>query len=386
MGRLKRLALNLAVLGTASLVTLLLAEGVLRFAAHRVLHGGEWATAGQIFRKVDPPVGFSLEPGSTQLLVTGGAYTSRATINSAGMRDVEHALNPAPGVKRILVLGDSFMFGQGVRMDETLPRRLAAMLPGVEVINTGTPGYDLGQYYLLYEDRAYRYQPDLVLVGFFINDLARARELDVTYDADGLPVSYQRSPEMIAKDIAGAPRGITGAVSSWFREHSLLYVLVRRHLDGLMAGRRRPPRSAEDRAADTPYLSVFRRPGSDAGETADWDRADRILDALERSVQDHGARFAVILIPAPFQTSDAAFEAWLEWAGASKEGLSRREPQDRVMSWCARSDTPCLDLLPVFEKGDRDELYFPYDMHWTAKGHERAARAVADFLEAHRLP
>jgi len=385
VGRLKRLAVNVGVLAGACLVALLLAEAFMRVAAHKVLHGGEWAAAGQIFRKIDPPVGFSLEPDSTQLLVTGGAYTSRATINSAGMRDVEHALEAAPGVKRILVLGDSFMFGQGVAMEETMARRIADLMPGVEVINTGTPGYDLGQYYLLYEDRAYEYGADLVLLGFFINDLARARELDVTDGPDGLPVAYQRRADMIARDRAEAPRGILGGISSWLRSRSILYVLVRKRVDNLLAGTRRPA-APDDRAADTPYLSVFRRPEADPALAADWDRAYRILDALEKSVAGHGARLAVILIPAPFQTSEAAFDAWLEWAGAKGEGLSRREPQQMVMAWCARSATPCLDLLPVFEPGDRDRLYFPYDMHWTSDGHALAARAVASFLEERGLP
>ncbi len=154
-----------------------------------------------------------------------------------------------------------------------------------------------------------------------------------------------------------------------------------------MAGRRRPAaESTDDRAADTPYLSVFRKPDADGGGAADWARAWRILDALKRSVETHGARFAVIMVPAPFQTSDAAFGTWVEWAGAEGEDLSRSEPQEMMKSWCARSGTPCLDLLPVFEKGDRDTLYFPYDMHWTARGHAMAARAVASFLEARGLP
>jgi len=46
------------------------------------------------------------------------------------------------------------------------------------------------------------------------------------------------------------------------------------------------------------------------------------------------------------------------------------------MEWCERSGTECLDLLDAFDGGSREELYFPHDLHWTAKGHETAAGAI----------
>ena len=73
---------NTTLVMVSCLVTLVFGEAILRFAAHRLLRGGEWLAAGQIFKIIDPPVGFSLQPGATQILVTGKAYTSRATINS----------------------------------------------------------------------------------------------------------------------------------------------------------------------------------------------------------------------------------------------------------------------------------------------------------------
>jgi len=94
----------------------------------------------------------------------------------------------------------------------------------------------------------------------------------------------------------------------------------------------------------------------------------------------------VILVPAPFQTSDGVFSQWLEASGASPERMSRRRPQDKVLSWCRDTSTPCEDLLADFESGDRERLYFPFDLHWTAEGHRLAARSVAGFLGANRLP
>jgi lysophospholipase L1-like esterase len=367
------------------LVTLVFGEAILRFAAHRLLRGGEWLAAGQIFKIIDPPVGFSLQPGATQILVTGKAYTSRATINSQGLRDIEHPLRKPPGQRRILVLGDSFMFGQGVRMQESLPRQLAGQLPGVDVINAGIPGYSLGQEYLYFKDRGYQFEPDLVLLGFFINDLARARELDETDGPDGLPISFQRTAQMVARDREQAPHGVRGAVSSFLNSHSLLYVLVRRHMENLMAHRGSAARTEEKGNAEPYYLSVFRDDAS-PGVVQDWEKAYRTLDELKRDVAARGARLAVILVPAPFQISDKEFHDWLEWSGAAGQAMSRRKPQDMVLDWCRRTTTPCDDLLEAFENQDREKYYYPYDLHWTREGHELAARSVAGFLAANKLP
>jgi hypothetical protein len=68
-------------------------------------------------------------------------------VNALGLRGVETTLAPAPGAVRILVLGDSVVFGQGVALDETFPARLAVRLGArwqmpVEALNAGAQGYD----------------------------------------------------------------------------------------------------------------------------------------------------------------------------------------------------------------------------------------------------
>src|SRR5437870_9405759 len=64
-------------------------------------------------------------------------------INSYGLRNEEFSQIPRAGTRRILCLGDSLTFGNGVALDKTYPKQLEAMLnlPGsgrYEVINAGT--------------------------------------------------------------------------------------------------------------------------------------------------------------------------------------------------------------------------------------------------------
>ena len=105
------------------------------------------------------------------------------TINANGLRasrDYEYE-KPA-GAKRILVLGDSYAWGYGVADDELftelLEQSLNAKAPEEsatstwEVINSGVSGWGTDQQLLYLKQEGLRYQPDIVVVAFFLgNDL-----------------------------------------------------------------------------------------------------------------------------------------------------------------------------------------------------------------------
>jgi hypothetical protein len=100
-------------------------------------------------------------------------------INSLGFRDVrDYSLDKAAGTFRILVLGDSVTFGHGALSDTTYPylleQRLKQWRPEVkwQVWNLGVPGYNTSTELEYLKLIGQRYQPDLVVVGFFENDLS----------------------------------------------------------------------------------------------------------------------------------------------------------------------------------------------------------------------
>jgi hypothetical protein len=70
-------------------------------------------------------------------------------VNAHGLRGPDFALRKAEGVTRIALAGDSFVFGIGVRDDETLAVRLGETLRTLrtdrpfEVLNLGMPGHNL---------------------------------------------------------------------------------------------------------------------------------------------------------------------------------------------------------------------------------------------------
>jgi len=79
-----------------------------------------------------------------------------------------------PGVPRVLMLGDSYTFGWAVSEQDALPAQLERLLsePGheVEVVNGGVPGYNTEQEAVLLEHLLPAVQPDIVVLGFVMND------------------------------------------------------------------------------------------------------------------------------------------------------------------------------------------------------------------------
>lgn len=99
-------------------------------------------------------------------------------INGLGLRDDrEYDLNKGPRTFRILVLGDSVTFGHGSLNEHSYPFLLEQMLrrwrPDVDwqVWNAAVPGYNTSQELAHLLEVGPAFKPDLVIVGFYENDL-----------------------------------------------------------------------------------------------------------------------------------------------------------------------------------------------------------------------
>lgn len=96
--------------------------------------------------------------------------------NSRGFRTAEFAKVKPPGTFRIVCLGDSWTFGSNVDQNEAYPQQLTALLErnfpraSFEVLNLGVMGYSSYQGLQLLKRQAFDFDPDLVLIGFAMND------------------------------------------------------------------------------------------------------------------------------------------------------------------------------------------------------------------------
>ncbi len=116
--------------------------------------------------------------------------------NSRGYRDVEHAFEKPEGVFRLVLIGDSVAEGRDVEADSSfgrvLERELNARGGGrrYEVILLARIGYSTSQEMVLLEEEAFRYQPDIIVWSYCLNDPAHP----VYHNANGDLGRYYAHP------------------------------------------------------------------------------------------------------------------------------------------------------------------------------------------------
>jgi lysophospholipase L1-like esterase len=101
--------------------------------------------------------------------------------NSLGYRTVDFKPQKDKDLFRIICMGDSTTFGWGIGNPLTYPEFLESKLKKafinkkIEVLNFGVPGYSSRQGLVLLKDEVIpRYSPDLVIIGYGINDVLTA--------------------------------------------------------------------------------------------------------------------------------------------------------------------------------------------------------------------
>ena len=119
--------------------------------------------------------------------------------NAAGYRDLERTLQPAPGVRRMVLLGDSFAWGASVEFDDALPQRLERALSRRrqqrwEVVSLALPGMNTVDQAAQLEQEAFAYQPEVVLLAYVLNDSEDAVAAEARRAADWAEARRQAAP------------------------------------------------------------------------------------------------------------------------------------------------------------------------------------------------
>jgi lysophospholipase L1-like esterase len=162
-------------LGGTLLLVFVVAEVGLRLAY------GEGIPGFQGKLKPKPPEGlkeiknfFDLARPHTRGLVGGAPFYN----NSAGFRGPDRQLAKDPGVHRTVVVGDSFVMGDGVTFEETYSHQLQGLLatsglagPNAEVLNLGVSGLNAPAVVNRLAALGVRYHPNVVVYGYTLNDV-----------------------------------------------------------------------------------------------------------------------------------------------------------------------------------------------------------------------
>jgi len=178
--RAPSLLARLALLAISSLLALGLAEAVVRITgrAPEVKVMG-FEQQGTVYRRsTNPLLGFEMKPNYRN---DHADYSmSFPFTNSYGQRDVEREIEKPPGVRRILLLGDSVVEGHGIRdLDQTMSRQLEELFGddgATEVLNFGVSGYCTLAEVELLEVKGLAFEPDIVIL-VFVSDWPRCASI-----------------------------------------------------------------------------------------------------------------------------------------------------------------------------------------------------------------
>jgi hypothetical protein len=214
--------------------------------------------------------------------------------NSRGLRDTrDFAYEKPAGVLRVLALGDSHTQGYEVRQEATyaaaLERWLAARGVRAEVLNAGVSGFGNAEALAYLENEGYKYQPDVVVLGFYANDFQDNFNAGLWALEDGRLVERKREhvPGVRIQDVIYALPGV-----AWLGEHSYLYSLA---FNGTWHFFQRMM-IARASGAGQPEYAVARKHGPAAREMA---LAAALIERMRAFCESRGIRFLVVDIPVP---------------------------------------------------------------------------------------
>jgi lysophospholipase L1-like esterase len=146
-------------------------------------------------------------------------------INAQGFRDTsDFGYEKPAGVLRVLVLGDSFTIGYEVAQDETysavLERYLHKRGLDAQVINAGMSGNSTAEALVFLENEGLKYDPDVVVLGFYWNDLEDNIKANLFRLKDGELDLNQREyvPAIRIRNVLNS-----FGLYRWLSEHSYLH-------------------------------------------------------------------------------------------------------------------------------------------------------------------
>ena len=382
-----------ALSGASTLLALVICEAAARLFIPEIAVGGTPRT------EMHPKYLHMLKPGVAGLdritLDDGSIGSCPFRISNQGLRDREYGPKSVDEF-RILMLGDSFTFGTGLYYEQTIPKRLEALLsqtlPGkqVSVINAGSQGYGPWQELGLLIERGFPLEPDLVILQVLPdNDIAD------TLIREGiiLPAHQRRLTQgrirclyyftdwkMRLETALLLKSRLYRAVSVW-SDGAVNAGLLLNHMRLFHnpAIPEIPPSVARPW-----YIECARRDWYAELEEG-WRLFETDVLAIRAACQERGVDFVVFSVPSGIGLRD---DAWRHCTGLSgdPQGYERGKETRMAHAFFERERLPRIPIDDALRNHPNPaSLFFRFDGHFTPEGADVTARRIADYLLANRF-
>jgi len=268
-------------------------------------------------------------------------------INSLGLRDRDYSQLPPPGVRRLLALGDSQTFGNGLALEDTWPKHLEQQLQrgggrvGWEVVNAGLAGSATWQQEIILKRVDDAYASHGFVVGFYVNDI----------------VPLPGSPEISA----------TGLTNTWSKRAAYL---LKRSAVLLAAWQARHAIRAWLSGERSSWEERILTGEPDSRIEAGWRQVELSLEGMKRFADERDLGFWIVALPRRDQIAGAQ-------AG--------RAYQQRLAEISARLGIQLVDALPALEASyaeHGERLFVPWDGHNSSLANAVIAAELARSITA----
>lgn len=329
------------------------------------------------FYMYDPDIGFRVRP-----YAEWGPYQA----NKFGFNDRDYPLQKEPGSYRLLILSDSFNWAGGPEGNYTalLEKKLTAEVgQPVELINAGYSQTHTAEQLLILQKFGLQYQPDLVVLGFFVgNDFLDAspwrRRIVVGGTATDIDTRWGREWTFLGQPVVLRSRLWLFLQEQWYS---------RQYVSLAQAQTATPTASYVSLPTDRYLQMEFARM-----QIANWQQASAFeahqayifdsLLAMRDLLAEQEIEFVVAAYPDEFQVDDTLRQAVIERYQVDTSTYQWDRPQGILWQFCTEQDIEFYDLLPVFQEAHQQgqHLYLPNDSHWNEAGNQLAADYLYEIL------
>ena len=340
---------------------------------------------------------------------TTSEYRVIYRFNSLGFRDKEHTLTKDSNTFRIVVLGDSFSFAQGVPFEQSFPYLLEQKLNSnpsipekIEIINLGMWGFGTDREYLTLKYIGLKYHPDLVILAFYTGNDVRNNyaEFENRYSHvyQDENISLNMRPFFIINETGELKELPFQPQITYDERSSIISNILRKflrkfrspyYLRSKIENFRQQKVSKGYKVNNVPigyYVYASDYP-------ADWQEAWNITRALilkvDKESNENGAQFILVSLTNPEQVHSEYWSECLETYPEMKNmEWDLEKPEKILMDFSAENNITYLQLSPLFKEyvnRTNEKVHGHYDRHWNANGQRLAAELMYDKLIEEQL-
>lgn len=325
-------------------------------------------------------------------------------INNLGFRDQNYSENKPENTYRILMLGDSFVEGYGVKQGRAFAQLLEDALnnqsgKNIEIISAGIAGWSPLNEYLFLSRYGLKLQPDLIISTInttdFFDDYNSYQNLKKTnqelLDSERTSGKIQEfsgnlfNPPLLFQESVNDQKTIPllpSSVKLFLNNNLYSYRVLSKHIKAQFNKAKilqiSPP---EDRGNIEKDLFAIARERNGSKYAPLYQQLEANILATKRLADKNGIDFMAVLIPHGIMVGEHEWGKGRQEWGFENNKIYPTDPLDNLSSWLKENKVETGNLIGSLTIAAQEQrIYFKYDGHLNEKGNKIVAESLMPLL------